>query len=177
MRLPRWLTATSCLALVLSGRSLWPDGTWGRPLWPAEVWGRPLWAAGQTPAPPAQLPPLGHGLTAAEKATLQAKVDELGLKVAALKRQYQFRDNPRAPMPDRIADVEVYLDAVRRPLKYDERLYAPKNSTPLDYALQTIATGIDRANLLAKGQTPWMMQSGVRGFYSRIDGSAQPYIL
>jgi len=136
-----------------------------------------LWAAGQTPAPPAQFPPLGHGLTAAEKATLQAKVDELGLKVAALKRQYQFRDNPRAPMPDRIADVEVYLDAVRRPLKYDERLYAPKNSTPLDYALQTIATGIDRANLLAKGQTPWMMQSGVRGFYSRIDGSAQPYIL
>src|SRR6266498_5532181 len=108
MRLPRWLTATSCLALVLSGRplssdgtggrSLWPDRTWGRPLWPAEVWGRPLWAAGQTPAPPAHFPPLGHGLTAAEKATLQAKVDELGLKVAALKRQYQFRDNPRAPM-------------------------------------------------------------------------------
>ena len=27
------------------------------------------------------------------------------------------------------------------------------------------------------GQSPWMTESGVRGFYSRIDGSAQPYIL
>ncbi len=27
------------------------------------------------------------------------------------------------------------------------------------------------------GQSPWMTVSGVRGFYSRLDGSAQPYIL
>jgi dienelactone hydrolase len=111
-------------------------------------------------------------LSDADKATLQAKVDQLAQKVAALK--VQFRS---APMSDRIADVEVYLDAVRRPLKYDERLYAPKNSSPLDYALQTIATGTERANRLAKGETPWMTESGVRGFYSRIDASAQPYVL
>ena len=80
-------------------------------------------------------------------------------------------------MFDRIADVEVYLDAVRRPLKYDERLYAGRGSTPVNYAQQTLATGIERANQLAKGDTPWMTQSGVRGFYSRIDGSAQPYLL
>jgi dienelactone hydrolase len=132
--------------------------------------GAAIWTGAQTP--PAQFPPLGHGLTDSEQRTLEVKVDELGQKVASLRRQYR-----RAPMADRIADVEVYLDAVRRPLKYDERLYAPRNTTPLDYALQTIATGMDRANRLVKGETPWMTESGVRGFYSRIDGSAQPYIL
>ena len=47
-------------------------------------------------------------------------VDALSLKVAALKKQHRS-----GPLANRIADVEVYLDAVRRPLKYDERLYAP----------------------------------------------------
>ncbi len=54
-------------------------------------------------------------------------------------------------MADRVADVEVYLDAVRRPLKYDERLYAPKGSTPAAHALQTLATGTERAEQLAAG--------------------------
>ena len=44
-------------------------------------------------------------------------------------------------------------------------------------AQQTLATGSERADQLLSGQTPWMTVSGVRGFYSRIDGSAQPYIL
>jgi len=80
-------------------------------------------------------------------------------------------------MADRIADVEVYLDSVRRPLKYDERLYAGRGSTAAGYALQTLAIGTERAQQLADGHLPWMTQSGVRGFYSRIDGSAQPYLL
>jgi dienelactone hydrolase len=113
----------------------------------------------QTPAPtaPAQFPPLGTGITAEEAHTLQAAVDDLASKIVALKQQYRS-----SPMFDRIADVEVYLDAVRRPLKYDERLYAGRGSTPVSYAT---------------GSTPWLTQSGVRGFYSRIDGSAQPYLL
>jgi dienelactone hydrolase len=124
------------------------------------------------PAPPAQFPPLGTGISAEEARTLQSSVDALAAKVASLKKQYRS-----GSMFDRIADVEVYLDAVRRPLKYDERLYAGRGSTPVNYAQQTLATGIERANQLAKGDTPWMTQSGVRGFYSRIDGSAQPYLL
>ena len=80
-------------------------------------------------------------------------------------------------MADRIADVEVYLDAVRRPLKYDERLYAGRDSTPVAVAQRTLATGNERAAQLMSGQSPWMTDSGVRGFYSRLDGSAQPYIL
>jgi dienelactone hydrolase len=136
----------------------------------ASVW---LSAAQNPPAQaPAQFPPLGSGVSAAEKLTLQTAVDELGATVATLTQKYRS-----GPMADRIADVEVYLDAVRRPLKYDERLYAGRGGTPVSYALQTLATGTERARQLANGSAPWMTQSGVRGFYSRIDGSAQPYLL
>lgn len=121
---------------------------------------------------PAQFPPRGTGISAAEKLTLQADVDALAAKVAALKRQY-----PTGALGDRVADVEVYLDAVRRPLKYDERLWAPTGSTPAAHATRTLATGHQRADLLRDGGTPWMRESGVRGFYSRVDGSAQPYVL
>jgi predicted peptidase len=122
--------------------------------------------------PVSQYPPLGSGISAEEKASLQTAVDALSTKVASLKRQYAS-----GPMADRVADVEIYLDAVRRPLKYDERLYAPRDSTPVATALQTLAVGTMRAEQLAQGRAPWMAHSGVRGFYSRIDGSAQPYIL
>jgi dienelactone hydrolase len=128
--------------------------------------------AAQNPPAPAQFPPRGTGVSADEMATLQAAVDKLSVKVAALRNKYR-----PGLMADRVADVEVYLEAVRRPLKYDERLYAGRGSTPVQYALQTLATGNDRADQLANGRTPWMTESGVRGFYSRIDGSAQPYLL
>src|SRR3954462_14070126 len=128
----------------------------------------------QNPAPtaPAQFPPLGTGISAEEAHTLQTAVDDLASRIAALKKHYRS-----SPMFDRIADVEVYLDAVRRPLKYDERLYAGRGSTPVSQAMQTLTTGTERAQQLEQGQSPWIAQSGVRGFYSRLDGSAQPYIL
>ena len=67
-------------------------------------------------------------------------------KVSALKRKYSS-----GAMADRVADVEVYLDAVRRPLKYDERLYAGRRTArPLATALQTLATGNERAEQLAQ---------------------------
>ena len=131
--------------------------------------------AAQNPAPnppPAQFPPLGTGVSPQEKASLQDAVDQLSVRIVALKKKYTS-----GSQRDRIADVEVYLDAVRRPLKYDERLYTGRGSTPVSYAQQTLATGTERADQLEKGMTPWTSRSGVRGFYSRIDGSAQPYLL
>lgn len=131
----------------------------------------PLFATqGASTAP--QFPPLGTGISADEKATLQRIVDRLSATLADLKQRHRS-----GPMADRLADIEVYVDAVRRPLKYDERLYAPRGSTPAAYAVQTLMTGAERADQLSDGKTPWMTQSGVRGFYSSIDGSAQPYIL
>ena len=119
-----------------------------------------------------QFPPLGTGLTAEEQASLQSGVDRLAAAVASLKQKYRV-----GPMSERVADVEVYLDAVKRPLKYDERLWSGRESTPVAVAPQTLATGAERAAQLMNGQSPWMAESGVRGFYSRLDGSAQPYIL
>ena len=119
-----------------------------------------------------QFPPLGTGVSQDERAVLQVQVDQLSSRVADLKRKYSS-----GPLADRIADVEVYLEAVRRPLKYDERLYAGRDSTPVAVAQRTLTTGSERAAQLMNGQSPWMNESGVRGFYSRIDGSAQPYVL
>jgi hypothetical protein len=102
---------------------------------------------------------MGNDLTPEDTANLQAAVDRLSARVADLKRQYRS-----GPMADRVADVEVYLDAVRRPLKYGERLYAGRGSTPTAYALQTLNSGLARADQLANGATPWMTESGVRGF-------------
>ena len=99
-----------------------------------------------------QFPPLGTGISPEEKATLQASVEQLSGKVAALKR----RVTQLGRWANRIADVEVYLDAVRRPLKYDERLYAGRGSTPVAVARQTLATGTERAERLESGQAPWM---------------------
>ena len=119
-----------------------------------------------------QFPPLGTGVNADERVALQTDVNRLSDTVASLKQRY-----PSGPMSERVADVEVFLDAVRRPLKYDERLYAGRGSTPVAVAAQTLATGSERASQLMSGQAPWMSTSGVRGFYSRMDGTAQPYIL
>jgi dienelactone hydrolase len=140
----------------------------------AATLGAAMFGGAQNPAPaaPAQFPPLGTGVTAEDARTLQTAVDALQSKIVALKQQYRS-----SPLFDHIADVEVILDAVRRPLKYDERLYAGRGSTPVSDAQQTLAAGAERASQLANGTTPWMAQSGVRGFYSRIDGSAQPYLL
>ena len=139
---------------------------------PANGQNAPAPAAGRAISAPAQFPPMGTGLSESDRATLQAAVDHLAARVMALKRQF-----PSGAMADRVADAEVYLDAVRRPLTYGERLYAPRDTTPLAQAMQTLTAGNERADQLAKGQTPWMVQSGVRGFYSQLDGSAQPYIL
>jgi dienelactone hydrolase len=40
-----------------------------------------------------------------------------------------------------------------------------------------LAAARARADALATGLAPWMTESGVRGVYSRIDGSVQPYLL
>ena len=82
-------------------------------------------SAPAAPTAPAQFPPLGTGVSPEERATLQSAVDQLATRVTALKVKYRS-----GAMADRVADVEIYLDAVRRPLKYDERLYAPKGSAP-----------------------------------------------
>jgi len=78
--------------------------------------------------------------------------------------------HPSGPQYDRIADVEVFWSAVHNQIEHNER-------TDLARANRALQMGFDRADQLALGQTPWVSQNGIHGFYSKIDGSAQPYIL
>jgi S-formylglutathione hydrolase FrmB len=74
-----------------------------------------------------------------------------------------------------VADVEVFAKAAEWILRHGEFYKA-------NYVAQTQAalkTGLARAKELAAGKPSWLRQTGttVRGYYSRVDGSVQPYAL
>src|SRR5205085_6979511 len=77
----------------------------------------------------------------ATKPLVQKDLDELKARVAALARQIdqlrsELRDRPK--LLDLLPDVEIYLNAVRYPLTYDE---------PIDprRAAAALAAGMERA--------------------------------
>jgi poly(3-hydroxybutyrate) depolymerase len=116
-------------------------------------------------------------LTEENRAEIKAGMATLAGQVDALKKQYAGQK-----LYDRIADVEVFLNAVKftmedagTPNPYANN--APFSGLNLTQGRAALATGGQRAAQLAEGQTPWMMASSVRGYYSKIDGSAQPYQL
>ncbi len=118
-----------------------------------------------SPPPVNAYMPRPTGLSGEDVASLKADMARLADRVAALKAQY-----PTGAMRDRVADVEVFWSALHNQIDRDLR-------TDLARARRAVQTGLERSAQLAAGQTPWMLTNGVRGFYSRIDGSAQPYIL
>ena len=109
--------------------------------------------------------PKPTGLSDADVAALNADAAKLAAQITELKKKY-----PSGAMRDRVADVEVFWSGVHNQLGQNLR-------TDLARAQRALQTGAERAGQLAQGQTPWMAQHGVRGFYSKLDGSAQPYVL
>ena len=87
-----------------------------------------------------------------------------------------------------VADVEIYAKGVEWALRHEEFYLPPapkdgskpkvepKSKYP-QYALNAIKTGLRRAKELSAGKPSWTTQAGktIRGFVSRVDGSAQPY--
>jgi dienelactone hydrolase len=75
--------------------------------------------------------------------------------------------------PYLLADVEVYAKAADWAIRHQE-FYTPDYAT---HALQGLETGLARAEKLLSGASPWDQQAGslIRGYYSAVDGSAQPY--
>jgi len=112
------------------------------------------------------VPPPGNDLAAADREELQAGVEKLGGEIQALKAKYAEKPELLA----RLADVEIYCNAVRYPLKYNEAI-DPKE------ARKALADGEERAAEFQEGKTPWTLVSGPRGYVSKIDGSVQPYVL
>ncbi|HYF34164.1 MAG TPA: prolyl oligopeptidase family serine peptidase [Prosthecobacter sp.] len=76
----------------------------------------------------------------------------------------------------RAADVEIFLKAVRYALEFDE-WYDKKPEDGVKKAMGLLDEAKKRIASLKENKTPWLEGTGqkVVGFYSAIDGSAQPY--
>ncbi len=106
--------------------------------------------------------------SAAERRQLQSASAELAASIAKLRA--------KGVSPDLLAEVEIHHKAAEWILRYQEEFYRRQY---VQYALDALAIGAERARLLAAGSHPWTAQTGrlVRAYRSRVDGSTQPYAL
>jgi hypothetical protein len=110
------------------------------------------------------VPPKGSEVPEATRAELKAGLAELGKEVDSLKA------NPLLP------DVEIYHTAVRYAVEHNE-MYEKKGRDDVKTAKAHLKTGMQRAKELKDGMPSWTTATGnvVRGYRSKIDGSAQPF--
>lgn len=109
----------------------------------------------------------------ADRARLEARLSELSRQVEELRGQISAS---RIPDFERsVADVAVFAKAVDWCLRHNE-FFKPVYVQQAEQALQA---GLERAKALAAGSSPWQNQPGSRvyGYWSRVDGSSQPYAL
>jgi pimeloyl-ACP methyl ester carboxylesterase len=116
-----------------------------------------------------QIPPPGIAVPAADRAELEVGVHDLGKEIDGLRETLA----QKPALLELLPDVQIYHNAVRYALTYDE-FFAPAEIT---VARTLLKQGQERARLLRSGQAPWTTATGlvVRGYVSRIDGSVQPY--
>lgn len=79
----------------------------------------------------------------------------------------------RTSNPDWQADAGVFSKGVEWALRYEPAL----GSNDMVRLRQALRSGTNRADALANRQAPWTLRKGkvLRGFFSAIDGSLQPY--
>jgi hypothetical protein len=109
--------------------------------------------------------------------TIQQKTAELADLLGALRRQ--------GVADLLLADVEIFYSAANNIMRHQEFFPAksapgkPADGNPSAKAtIEVLDKGLLRARSLAAGQATWFPATGhtiVRGYRSRIDGSAQPY--
>jgi pimeloyl-ACP methyl ester carboxylesterase len=115
------------------------------------------------------IPPPGMQLAAADRTELAEGVLALGNEIDELRTALKEKPAGLELLPD----VQIYYNAVRYALKYDE--FFQKNQ--IDVARKLLQQGRERAKQLREGLAPWTVASGlvVRGYVSKLDGSVQPY--
>jgi hypothetical protein len=108
------------------------------------------------------VPPPGITISETDRAQLESGLNQLGDAIKKI-----------PSTSSRIADVQIFHNAVRYALQYNEFF----NSNEVKTASELLRKGQERASQLADAQAPWATQSGliVRGYVSKIDGSIQPY--
>ena len=114
------------------------------------------------------------------------RVPKLGIEVA---------DNDRAELTAGLKQIQDVLDAIdikkvpqSSPLRADVLIFHKAVSDALTYqeffvpaeinkARNLLHVGLERANSLKAGTSPWTTQTGLvpRGYFSKIDGSPQPF--
>ncbi len=114
-----------------------------------------------------QIPPRGVEVPTADRDELQKGVTQLGAEIDALAKSLP------AVQHDLLPDVQIYYNAVRYALTYNEFF----NPREINTAKTLLAQGLERAAQLKAGNAPWTTATGliVRGYVSKIDGSVQPY--
>jgi pimeloyl-ACP methyl ester carboxylesterase len=115
------------------------------------------------------VPPPGIVVPAAERAVLEAGLQDLGKEIEALRAVFKAKPAFLELLPD----VQVYHKAVQVALAYHEFF----NAREIPIAKTLLQQGLERARLLREEKAPWTTATGlvVRGYVSRIDGSVQPY--
>jgi len=116
-----------------------------------------------------RVPPAGVAVSDADRSELTNGIAQLGERIDALKEQY--KSDPA--MLDLIPDVQIFHNAARYALQYDE-FFKPDE---IGKARALLKEGMERASALREHQEPWTKAAGliVRGYVSKIDGSVQPY--
>lgn len=116
------------------------------------------------------IPPIGVALSNEERSILETAVASLEHEIAKTKEALQAKPELLSFLPD----IEIFRKAVKGALDYNE-FYKPKSEVPA--AQEQVERGIQRAQALREGRTPWNRSTGlvVRAYRSRIDGSLQPY--
>lgn len=105
----------------------------------------------------------------------QATADQLA-QIGAKSQQIEDlvqQIKPKHPDPDLLADVEVFAKAGRFLQEFPELI---NNQNAVDHAMVVLDRGIERANQLLAGTSPWSTgRKQIHAYYSAMDGSVQPY--
>ncbi len=109
------------------------------------------------------VPPPGVEVPTNDRTDLEAGLKRLSVSLEKLQGH------------DLLPDVQIFYDAVRYALTYNE-FFRPEE---IGRGKELLRQGQERADQLLRGQSPWTTATGliVRGYRSKIDKSVQPYSL
>ena len=130
----------------------------------------PLYADGEgdnDPTKVRQVPRLGVEVSVEDTKRLRTELGKLSHQLQSL------RVSSEALAAQLIPDVEIYYRGVQDNLDHREFF----SNGEIQKAFKLLSVGQQRATDLLNGNAPWLKETGliVRGYRSRLDGSAQPY--
>lgn len=114
-----------------------------------------------------RIPAPGVEVPAADRAELEKGIAQLDAEIESLRKTL------KPELRELLPDVQIYHNAVRYALKYNEFFTVRE----IGVGKTLLQHGLERAAQLKAGNHPWTSATGTipRGYVSKIDGSVQPY--